>query len=439
MQTHLHKTFGTPRWQLGVILLVALLLRLAYVLAQDFDAYYTKGGGDTVWYLENGYTLVTGENPTGKHDVSRLSTAPLYLVYVGIWQALLAPQAAIVAILISQALGGVAIVYFAYAIAHSLTRDTRVGLLAAGSLAISPQLILESARVLTESLFMVLLMGGLCVYIRGTRRNGSNSPIILSCIVAGSLFGLATLTRAVFLLFPLGLVLHLFLIHRAQAWRLVLALLVSYAAVISSWTVYNWLAWERLVIGGEGIRGFIYQGATGKASPEELDEGLNLTPENADEQRHEAMQEVIEETIGEDPIGWAAHRVRELADAYLQPHNTNTLQGKSFRAAASHWLRHDRSPAGLRDLTRIQSFWPKLAIYVFHFGGLILGAAGMWISRRRWRDLLPLYGLIAYFTGIYLVLLALPRYIFPTYPIFWLFAAVFILAVWDRRTGQRPA
>ena len=63
----------------------------------------------------------------------------------------------------------------------------------------------------------------------------------------------------------------------------------------------------------------------------------------------------------------------------------------------------------------------------------------MWISRRQWRVLLPLYGLIVYFTGIHLVLLALPRYIFPTYPIFWVFAAVFILAVWDRRTGQRPA
>jgi 4-amino-4-deoxy-L-arabinose transferase-like glycosyltransferase len=274
---------------------------------------------------------------------------------------------------------------------------------------------------------MFFVMGGLALYSWVY-----DDPTPRQMIAVGFLLGLATLTRAVFLLFPLGLALHLLLIHRTHARRVVLALLASYAVVISTWTVYNGLVWERVVIGGEGIWGFVYQGATGKASPEELDEGLSLSPGDTHEQRQEAMQDSIEQTLRADPFGWAAHRVRELADAYLQPHNTNRLKGKSFRAAASDWLRHDRSPGGLRDLTQIQSFWPKLALYIFHFGGLILGAAGMWIARRRWRDLLPLYGIIAYFTGIHLVLLALPRYIFPTYPIFWLFAVVCILAAWDR-------
>ncbi len=431
---------ATPTgWWLAAILIVAAALRLGYVLSQDFDAYYVEGGGDTVWYLENGYTLVTGENPTGKHDVSTLSTAPLFLVFVGVWQAILSPHAAIIAILISQAFMGVAIVYFSFGVGHHLAHDPRIGLIAAGVLAVSPQFILEAARVLTESLFIFLLMAGLWLYATRIMKQSSTPSLILSSVLTGIALGLATLTRAVFLLFPLGLVLHLFFIHRARWMRLALVLLAGYGLTVSTWTVYNLVKWDRLVIGGEGLWGFLYQGATRKASPNELDESLNVTPENADAQRQEAFQEGVKDTILENPFGWVQHRVKELASAYLQPHNTNRLKGKSVRSAAADWVRDDRSLSGLIDLTQIDSFWPKLLLYIFHFGGLLFGTAGMWIKRRQWRGLFPVYAIILYFTGIHLVLLALPRYLFPTYPAFWIFASVTIVILWDRWKRPRTA
>jgi hypothetical protein len=228
------------------------------------------------------------------------------------------------------------------------------------------------------------------------------------------------------------------LIHRARWPRLALALLVSYGLVASTWTIYNALVWDRVVIGGEGFLSFIYQGATTKASPQELDEGLGISAENAG-QRGEAIQEGIQKNVIENPVGWIKHRVTELAEAYLQPHNTQRLKGESFRAAASDWLHHDRSFSGLIDLTRIGSFWPKLALYIFHFGGLLLGLAGMWMLRRRWRSLFVPYAMILYFTGIHLVLLALPRYLFPVYPAYWVFASALLITVWDRRKRVRPA
>jgi 4-amino-4-deoxy-L-arabinose transferase-like glycosyltransferase len=426
----------SQRRLLIIILIVAAALRLGYVLTQDFDAYYVTGGGDTVWYLQNGYTLVTGQDPTGRHDVSTLSTAPLFLVFVGIWQAILSPHAAMIAILISQALMSIAVVYFAYGVGHHLTHDPRVGLVAAGVLAISPQVVLETARVLTESLFVFMMMAGLWLYAARVMKQNKTTSLILSAALTGIAFGLATLTRAVFLLFPVGLVLHLFFIHRARWLRLALVLLVGYALTISTWTVYNLVKWDRLVIGGEGVWGFLYQGATHKASPNELDASLNVTPENADAQRTEAMQEGIKDTILKNPFGWMQHRVKELAGAYFQPHNANRLKGKSIRSAAVDWVRHDRSLVGLIDLTRIGSFWPKLLLYVFHFGGLLFGAAAMWVKRRDWRSLFPVYAIIFYFTGVHLVLLALPRYLFPTYPVFWVFASAMIVILWDR--WKRP-
>ena len=157
-------------------------------------------------------------------------------------------------------------------------------------------------------------------------------------------------------------------------------------------------------------------GRRGHASPEDTDSQIGITPDLGHGERQDVLRESAAESITADPAGWAAHRVRELADSYLQPHNTVHYGGRSVKDALVDWLKDDRSAGGLVDLTRLESFWPKLALYVFHFTGLLLGAAGMIQTARRWRALLPLYAVAIYFTGIHLVLLALPRYIFPTYP-----------------------
>jgi 4-amino-4-deoxy-L-arabinose transferase-like glycosyltransferase len=411
-----------------LISLLALALRLIFILliepSPDFK------GGDANWYMFNGRELIT----TGKTP-GPLQTAPVYPVALGIVQVLIPGEssgrtlythAEMQTVRMIQAILGAAMIWFVYTLTRRLF-SARVGTLAAAILAISPALIVEAGNLTTESVFMFFLFGGLAVY-----GIAQPDPAPRRLVWAGILFGLATLTRAVFLLFPLGLILHLWLMHRPRWRRLAAALIVSYMLVVSTWTVYNWLTWQRFVIGGEGFLSFVYQGTTNKASPQALDEELGVSPDNAHQQRQDAMREGVKENILQNPVEWAGHRVKELAGAYIQPHNTNHFKGKSFRAAASDWLREDRTPGGLLDLTRIESFWPKLALYVFHFSGWLLGVGGLWIARRQWRSLFALYGLIGYFTAIHLVLLALPRYLFPTYPVFWVFAAALLIALWDR-------
>jgi 4-amino-4-deoxy-L-arabinose transferase-like glycosyltransferase len=413
--------------------LLALVLRLSLVLILEPSP--DLSGGDTPWYMYNGHELVT----TGKTP-GPLQTAPLYPVLVGVAQVLVPgggsgpsayTHAEVQAIRILQSILGAWVCVFVYTLTRHLLSE-RAGWLAAVVIALSPATILEAGNLTTEGLFIFLVFGGLALYVLAQR-----TPTSRAFAVAGICFGLAALTRAVFLLFPFGLVLHLFLTDRIHWRRLALVLLASYALTLSTWTVYNLVTWDRLVIGGEGIWGFLYQGATQKASPNELDASLNITPENADAQRTEALQAGIKDTIRQNPVGWMQHRIKELASAYLQPHNTAALKGKSIRSAAGDWVRHDHSLGGLLDLTRIQSFWPKLLLYVFHFGGLLFGTAGMWVKRREWRRLFPLYALIVYFTGIHVLLLALPRYLFPTYPAFWAFASAMIVIVWDRWKGPR--
>jgi hypothetical protein len=86
-------------------------------------------------------------------------------------------------------------------------------------------------------------------------------------------------------------------------------------------------------------------------------------------------------------------------------------------------------------LTQADAFWPKLALYVFHFTGILVGLAGMVLTRARWRVTLPLIGFILYTTLIHLVLTALPRYIFPTALYWWVFASVPLLMILSR--GQK--
>lgn len=402
--------------------LVALILRLAFVWILDPSPRFE--GGDTNWYMQNGRDLIS----TGK-TAGPLQTAPFYLLLTGAVQVLIPGgpaggraynDAEMQTLRTLQSVLGAALVACSVILGRRLF-SARAGVWVGAIMAISPALIVESGNLLTESVFLTFIFAGLAMYAVAldTRRAAHHAA-------AGALLALATLTRAVFVLFPLGLAVHLWLARRREWARPALILLVSYVALVSTWTVYNLVVWERLVIGADGLLGFVYQGATGKASPHEVDEALGIDPQRSDE-RDDAMRAHLRESIFNDPAGWAVHRLSELTRAILQPHNTVYFGGESIRDASGDWWRHDRTLAGLRAVTRIESFWPKLALYVFHYAGLALGVAGMIGARRRWRDLLPLYGLIAYFVGIHLVLLALPRYLFPIYPALWIFGAAWLV------------
>ncbi len=422
-----------------MILIVAFLLRLFYALGQDHLVVYADAGGDSRWYLANGYALFTGFDngilplPGGSElpiGLKNLPTPPLYLLLLGFWQALLAPDAAILAIRLLQVVLATATIYLAFRLGR-MVGDTRAGLLTAAILAISPVFVLEPAQIATETVYIFLLAAALTIYVENVSASSLRYPI-RSVAVTGFLLGLATLTRAVLLLFPLGLVLHLLLVHgwrRGLRWSVIL--LLVYSAVVGSWTVYNLARWDRFVIGGEGFAAFFYIGATdaGWQGGAAVDEGLNtdLPAESNDQQ--EIYRDQAEVIISSDPLGYVTRRVRELASAYLLPHGTLLFSGESLRNLVQNWLRDDRSLSGLITVTQADAFWPKLLLYVFHFTGIFAGLIGMWLTRERWQVTLSLMGFILYTTLIHLLLTALPRYIFPTELFWWVFAGVTLVSL----------
>jgi 4-amino-4-deoxy-L-arabinose transferase-like glycosyltransferase len=400
-------------------LLIAVILRLVAGLAQDpLLPYSSETGGDSGWYLENGYKLVSGA------DVSQLAPPPLYLIFIGLPQLVLAPDAAVIVIRIVQALAGVATCYCVYHIARSIGGE-RTSMIALALMTLSPVFILEAAQITTETLYLLWLGLAFVFYLQAHLR--SEHPYRMLAL-AGMCFGLATLTRAALLLFPLGLVAHLLLIYRpALALRRIAMLLIVYGLMVSTWTIYNLARWDRFIIAGEGFASMIYIGASGWESPQDVDSNLEQdAPASASESRQDQYIDGAAMVIGRDFGGYLGRRISELASAYLQPHGTLFFPGESLRELAVRWLTQDRSLGGLLALVQGDAFFPKLALYILHYTSIVLGLLGMWRTRRNWRVTLPLIGFVAYVTLLHLALFALPRYIFPTTIVWYCFAAVWL-------------
>lgn len=454
-------SFSSPDRWLIVILLLALALRLTYALAQDHLIVYHGTGGDSGWYLANGFGFFTGYEKGWARGVtfylSTLPTPPVYIIFVGFWQTFLDDLSAVIAIRIAQCLFSVATCFFAYRIALLLSEDRRAARLTALILALFPTMITEAAFIATETLYLFFLTGGMWLYLEWIIHQQPQRREIGWLMVAavGLAFGLATLTRAAGLSFPLGLILHLYLVGRGEnlrRWMLRAGLLILvYVLVVSSWTFYN-LRFGRLVIASDQFVPTFWRGAVAEEGSQYAidvrflgssgDDGCVDCGVRIDDS---ALLEDAARTIGSDPAGFFRLRLEELLNAYLQPHGVAEMVGESLRELAVHWLRDDFSIDGLIRLVSSDHFWPKFGAYLLHYIGLAAGIAGMLLYRKKWRLGLPLIGFIAYTTLMHIVLLALPRYIFPTEPFFWIFAAGALILLWDRfraRSGSqrsRPA
>jgi 4-amino-4-deoxy-L-arabinose transferase-like glycosyltransferase len=419
------------RW-LTAILILAFTLRVIFALTLDSALPYTPASDDSAWLLANGYTLITGEQPANGFttEIRSLNQPPAYFVFIGLPQAIFAPENAVIIVRLLQALLGTLICWFAYHMARMIVSAgydagaRTAGRIAAFALAISPAFILESAAIKTETLYMFFVAAGVWAVMRGISPHPlTPSPSgrggIRWFVYAGLFFGGAALTRSVFLGFPILLALCLFIIFGWRtAWKRVLVMLVMVALVLSTWTIYNLLTYQRLVIGGSGLVEFIYLGATGWDDPDQVDERLGVTVTSGQpDYTGEASNAILS-----DIPAYLARRVGEFGSAFLQPHGTTAYGGESLRELALKWWQDDRSFDGLFRLTQGDYFGDKLMIYVFHFAALIFGVVGIIACRRQWRVMLPMLAFIGYTLLVHLVLLALPRYLFPTMIFWWVLA-----------------
>jgi len=253
--------------------------------------------------------------------------------------------------------------------------------------AICPYFIYMTVTAGSDTLFLLMLSVFMLILV-----STLETPTRMGFVVAGVVLGLATLTRAVPLLFPIYLLPFLMLRYRAalgKALGVWILITCGFVATLTPWTIRNFVHFHRLVpvqtLGGYHL----YLATTAYEDPESR---ANRSPV-------EGRGDV------ETDAGLYTKTVRRVAE-----HPVRFLRGMADRLVQMWYLRHGGRP--------------DVVLGAANIGLLALASAGAYRSRRRWRQLLPILALISYFVLLHSVLFAMFRYMLPVVPALLMLASV---------------
>lgn len=223
-----------------LILALALGLRLMYV--GSISARPIDSGGDEPDYDRLALNLASGRGyiDTDGHATSR--RAPLTPAFFALIYTIFGHN--IAAVRIAQALISALTCSIIYLSGKDIF-SRKVGLLSAGIAAVYPSFIIYTGMLLTETNLIFLLVSAVYFLLR---KNGSAS---VNYFLSGLLFGLAALSRPSILPLPFVIFFTL-LLFRPTALRAVsgkaLILIAAMLITISPWTIRNYHVHKKLVL-----------------------------------------------------------------------------------------------------------------------------------------------------------------------------------------------
>jgi 4-amino-4-deoxy-L-arabinose transferase-like glycosyltransferase len=407
---------------------LALVLRLVWVLVivPTPNLY----GGDGPYYLGAGRALA------GRGDLSwgaMLAIGPVYPLFLSVFFRLLTDEGSVIrAVRVSQAFIDAATCLAVYGLGRRLF-NKRAGLAAAVWLAVDLRFIVQAGEIATETLFIFILTASSWLFVLA-REARNDSPLIRT-VGATGLGLLAAFTRAVAL--PVPALLTGALLWPQPSRRRVLAalgILGLLTAGVLTWTVVQYQNTGRWVLISDGFSGNFWMGSRSDGQWH----GHNEFQSEIDDLRirYHGQLAYMEDawlTIQADPAAYARLLVRKAAGGFLQPHGTVAFPGESLKDLAVQVMRRQISPG---ELINGPAFWPKLYIYVLHYGSLFGGLIAFWLTRRDWLRLLPVTLPIAYLAAAYTLLTIIPRYVFPTMPFLILLAAYSLSRLAVNRPSQ---
>jgi len=380
------------------ILIVALLLRVAIALllgnairgysgAQDEITYSMLGHrvaqGFGLTFPTNWYPWIKANAPQSYFsDTISYYLAAIYTVFG--YQPL---AARLITGLISTA--SVALIYLLGARLFGRT----VGLVAAGIAAVYAYLIYYGVTLVTEPLFIfALLVSMLLTYSLLDR------PNTWKWLALGAALALAVLLRMAVVFFVVPLLVWLAWRLKQQRWHALIPLLVI-ALAVAPFTIQNYQTWGRFLL-LEANFGHVFWNGN---HPDSLG---NFHP----------------------------YRVFPIPPDVLALNNDVDITNELLRRGIQNVL-NDPGMFVMLTITRLREFflfWPTTEsdlfanlLRVFSFGLMWpFAAAGLWLSRRQWRDLLPIYIFMVMHTGVYAVTWTMIRYRIPLDAFLIPFAAV---------------
>ncbi len=379
------------------IVAAAVLIRLVFVLF--FSGFTEQDLGDSVRYNRVAKFLLE------RHafwEYVRRPTAfapPLYPAFLAGVYGVFGYSA--LAVKIIQALAGGLLPWAVFAAGRRSLGD-KAALLAAAWTAFYPELIVMTGYLYTETFFMLaaaVAFRHLLAAFRDDRRR--------DWALAGLFLGLSVLIRNLLFFFPFFLF-TLCLFDRAlrARWRRFILMTAVMAAVILPWTVRNAVVFREFIPVTTGAGTEIWIGSDvgrgGRHRHGESTEAISAITAGARSETEKDRMLIADalRNIRSRPLGWV-----------------KVCLGKAFRTV---FQIYENVPTGR---SRPVNPLVLIALGLFYYPLLMLGAAGVWITRRQWRLWLPLTGLLGYAVLLYSAVHFVPRYRIPLVPFLILFAS----------------
>jgi len=379
--------------QLSIIVLVALTIRLLAIPWIPKEIVL-----DNPTYQDAASDIIRGGFITNN------AIMPLYPLFLALFGG--GEKAQILIGLITS----ITSIVLAWALARTLFEDKKIGLVAAGIMALYPMNIYYSVMGLTESLFVPLTLGAFIALHKNR------------VISASILFVLAILTRPVMDAFaPFVIIWHALVISKkgtSQAFRDLVIYGILYALIMSPWWYHNvkkYGSFQRL---NYGFGTVLYAGnnpmnvsggAIGKIDYD-LDNDIktNLPHSRADEAESALKNAAIEYILSNPSHFFKMAGVKFVRFWNLIPY-TPMVKGNNLALIAT------------------LSLLPIILLTILTF-----------ISRRDlfWH-LTPILGFIVFLTLVHMVTAASIRYRYPLEPLLIVIAAPSLLLIWNHIFGKK--
>ncbi len=415
---------NTNKW-LAIILIISVGLRVVAALYLGDAVEILPGTQDQVSYNTLAQRVLDGSGfsfdqfwwPATPAGEPTAHWSYLYTLYLAGVYGLFGYHP-LIARLIQATLTGLLMPWLVYRLG-SIHFDRRVGLVAAGGVAIYSYFIYYSGTLMTESFYITSI---LWVLERGSKLGQEKPRLSFDWIYLGLALAVTVLFRQVFLLFiPVlfGWLLWLGVrYHRRTVWRTVAGLAVAGTILVASivpWTIRNYRAFDTFVLlntnagfaffwGNHPIHGYNFISILDDDQPAYLDLiPAELRPLNEAELDRALLKQGLG-FIQADPARYLILSASRLKDYF------------KFWPSADSGL--------FSNLARVISFgilWPLMAI-------------GFFISlRKSWQTsafLLHLFVLV--YTGVHLLTWALIRYRLPVDAVLVVFASAALFELYPR-------
>ena len=382
--------------KIGYILLIALLVRLCFVL---FFPPRPTNWDDTGSWDSVGWNVCLGKGFLENDGSPTQQRPPVYPIFLAVVYFLFGHS--FLWVKISQAVLDTFTVFILYNISKKYF-DEKTSLLVALVLALYPPLIVYNGVIGSEICFTFFLALTLFVLINAVSGNS-----IKFYGISGFMLGITTLCRSTTIFYPVFLFIIFLITKSKNIVRNISIILIFYIIAILPWTVRNYFtfgSFSPIAAGGGGL----FWGGTqemfdGKAPQQGVD---YYYPELSKMPLHQRDVIVIKkglESIYNSPFIYIKLTLKKFVRIIFQP--------------VGQVLTGERHPL----LGKV--------LYLIHFVLLMFAVVGFILSKSIWQDLMPVISIIIYVILMHTLLASIPRYRLPIEPYIVLFAVYGFLSL----------